>query len=214
MGLGGFFKGLGKVALKAAPFAAMAIPGIGPIAGATIAAGSSAADKKVSGGSWKDALLSGGMSAGLSALGGGLGPSKNFVKEGVNAVDDKIASRGLGGMISNIAKSMGRGVLSNPSVMMDGPGTGGRAVSGSPSAGGNIPPYGGRMSGIGPSVLMQRDQNFPNLAEALNAGRQEAINDQPWRMGYDTISYGPTEEQRKNLGPEIRTRTPPIGPRY
>ena len=44
---------VGRVALKVAPYAAMAIPGVGIPLGMAIAGASSAADKKLSGGTWK-----------------------------------------------------------------------------------------------------------------------------------------------------------------
>jgi hypothetical protein len=70
MGFKGFFKGLGKAALKVAPFAAMAIPGIGPLAAMGIRAATGAASGALGGGGWKGALLGGGLSA---IPGGGAG---------------------------------------------------------------------------------------------------------------------------------------------
>ena len=227
MGFGGFLKGLGKGALKVASKAAPAlsfVPG-----GNFINAGVSALDTKVNkGGSWKDALKSGLTSAAMGGLGSkipginkipGLGKGLSPSSEGMKAT--------LGGVLKQAGKDfLGSNPLETANNVRDvvgsvrgrgnndySPNRGDRAVSGQPSRGRRIPNYGGRMRGIGPSVLMQRDQNFPNLAEALNAGRQQAMRDQPFRGGYDIVSYGPTPEERAKMGPEIRTRTPPIGPR-
>ena len=63
-GIGGFFKGLAKVAAPLVSF----IPGVGPLAKMGIDAGLA----KASGGSWKDAAMAGGMSLAGSKLGGKL----------------------------------------------------------------------------------------------------------------------------------------------
>ena len=57
-GIGGFFKGLGKAVLKAAPIAAMVIPGIGPVAAGAIGGLSGLLSKKlgVDQESWGDVL--------------------------------------------------------------------------------------------------------------------------------------------------------------
>ena len=72
--LGGLFKKdtwskVGKGLLKAAPVAAMFIPGIGPITAGAIGGLSGALSKKVEGGSWSDSLQKGIMS-GLVSAGG------------------------------------------------------------------------------------------------------------------------------------------------
>jgi len=33
--------------------------------------------------------------------------------------------------------------------------------------------------------MCNSDQNNPNLADSIGAGRMEAIRNQPWRQGYD-----------------------------
>lgn len=89
MGLGKILKKVGKVALKTAPIWMSAVPGIGTAAGIALSGAASAADKKLSGGSWKSSLLAGGIGAGsalaagqssklLGKLGGGA--SKGAVK--------------------------------------------------------------------------------------------------------------------------------------
>ena len=57
-GIGGFFKGLGKAVLKAAPVAAMFIPGIGPVAAGAIGGVSGLLSSKlgVDQESWGDVL--------------------------------------------------------------------------------------------------------------------------------------------------------------
>jgi hypothetical protein len=70
-----FWSKLGKGLLKVAPIAASFIPGVGPIMSAVrggISAASAAADKKLSGGSWTDAAMSG---AGAYQNNRGIGPS-------------------------------------------------------------------------------------------------------------------------------------------
>ena len=180
----GFWKGLGKGLLKIAPIAAMAIPGIGPIASAAIQGGLGAANAKASGGGWKDALLGGATGAAMGGFGGGtkgLSPSKGFWGT-VKDIGKQTGKQILGG---------GLGQQGNPYIMDD-PARGGIS--------GNMP-YPGQsnyaqqrpigptrqppnpmdiMEGLGPDVLMQRNQNFPNLAEALNAGRQAAYKRYPY----------------------------------
>lgn len=72
--LGGALKGIGKVALKAAPIAAAFIPGVGPLAAMGIGAATKGISSKLSGSSWKGALgnaaLGGAMGYGSSALAG------------------------------------------------------------------------------------------------------------------------------------------------
>jgi hypothetical protein len=82
----GFWGKLGKGLLKAAPIAAAFIPGVGPLASMAIGAGTSALQKKISGGSWKDALKAGAVGGATGYLGAkvpvgagkGLSPSKGF----------------------------------------------------------------------------------------------------------------------------------------
>lgn len=70
---------------------------------------------------------------------------------------------------------------------------------------------GGRMRGVGPAPLMQRNQNNPNLAESINAGRQQAIRNQPFREGYDiTTRMGPPDDEGKYA--TVTQRNPAIYP--
>lgn len=99
MGFKSVMKKIGKVALKVAPYAAMAIPGVGIPLGMAISGASSAASKKIAGGSWKDALISGGIGAGTAAIGGkipikGIGPSSSAVSKSVANVASKATGEG------------------------------------------------------------------------------------------------------------------------
>jgi hypothetical protein len=109
MGLGGFFKGLGKAALKIAPVATMFIPGLQPLGAALMGAGLGAANAKVSGQGAKGVLLGAGLGAipgvakGIKAPGGFLGNGTGKVMSSVNAnvVDGvkDVATKGLGGKL-------------------------------------------------------------------------------------------------------------------
>ena len=119
MGAKSILKKVGKVALKVAPYAAMAIPGVGPLAAMAISAGSSFADKKLSGGSWKDAALAGGIGGATGYLGAkvpvkGIGPTASVAK-------------GLtkGAIAKNIAGNVAKSVLTNAAT---GGGGGGYAM--------------------------------------------------------------------------------------
>ncbi len=92
----GFWGSLGKGLLKIAPVAASFIPGIGPLAAMGIGAATGAIGKKVSGGSWKDALKSGALGAATGASGGLIGKlgskfggAGGFVKDAVSGVENK-----------------------------------------------------------------------------------------------------------------------------
>jgi hypothetical protein len=104
-----FWGKLGRVALKAAPIAAGFIPGIGPLASMAIGGIAAGADKKLSGGSWRDALISGGIGAGTGyasgKLGdmttsrpGGIGPSNPTAYIGRDVADTAARALGQGGV--------------------------------------------------------------------------------------------------------------------
>lgn len=104
--LGGALKGIGKVALKAAPVAAAFIPGVGPLAAMGIGAATNAASKKLSGGSWGDALKSGAIGGAMGYAGGALkgsgligklGSKLGIGGNGVQAGVDSVSNRILGG---------------------------------------------------------------------------------------------------------------------
>lgn len=67
---GGFWKKLGRGLLKIAPIAAMAIPGLGPVASTLLQAGLGAANGAASGGGLKGALLGGAVGAVGGKMGG------------------------------------------------------------------------------------------------------------------------------------------------
>lgn len=162
-----FWKSLGKGLLKVAPFAAMAIPGIGPLASMAIQGGLGAANAKASGGGWKDALLGAGTGAATAGIGGGA------------------AGKGVGGFL----KQAGKNVLSQGLARGIGP-------SQTPSLNNRVglPDYvmnmQGRSGGIGPSPMGDMDfMGAPQGAgatggfqAALAAGQQDAMNDPLRRM--------------------------------
>lgn len=235
----GFWGSLGKIALKAAPFAAMAIPGVGPLASALIQGGLGAANAKASGGGWKDALIGGGIGAATGGLSKGLGPSNpmGMLKGDIAKVAAKATGKSA---LGSFAKQAGSNVLSgmfgpkstDRIVGINGPiGQEGQnpnfldALSGilgsrnqTPNLGTNagLPPYAmnlsdtavprnGMMRGLGPT-MGQMDQNNPNLALSIGAGRQEALRNQPWRGGYEINYLGSDDET------PFKTNMPPIYP--
>src|SRR5678815_3562118 len=101
MGFGKILKKVGKVALKTAPIWMSAVPGVGTAAGIALSGAASAADKKLSGGSWKSSLLAGGMGAG-SALAAGQA-SKLLGKVGGAGKAAKTANHGFSDSLSDTA---------------------------------------------------------------------------------------------------------------
>jgi hypothetical protein len=217
-------KTIGKVALKVAPYAAMAIPGVGPLAAMAISAGTSAASRKLEGGSWKDAALAGGIGGATGYMGAkipvkGIGPSSGVAK----AVTK-------GAIAKNVAKKVGTSILTNAATgrqPMDegksGPDwstiVGGivkdsitdhyrnsQAARTAPSSdsytpsvsreSGTIMPRGGYSYNDNP--MNQVDQRNPNLAQSIFQGRQQAIQNQPFRRGYDvTTNIGEPDAEGK-----------------
>lgn len=106
MGIGSFFKGLGKGLLKAAPIATAFIPGLGPVASTLLSAAAGAGSGAVTGGA-KGALL-GGLMGGVS---GGVGAAANA------------------GKLSGIKGGLIQGLLSGDSLAALGQGLGGVAKS-------------------------------------------------------------------------------------
>lgn len=106
----GFFSKVFKVIKKAAPIAAMFIPGLGPIASAALGAGLGAAG----GGGLKGALLggaggyvgAGGMLGGTSSLGSQLSNAAGFAGAGA-----KTLTSGIGGALSGAANGGSQGAL-------------------------------------------------------------------------------------------------------
>jgi hypothetical protein len=100
-------KKVGKAALKAAPVAAMFIPGIGPVAAGAIGGISGLLSKKIEGGSWGQALQKGVMS-GLVSAGG------KMAVQGAGRGLRASQRRGLGKW--DTLKNMWKGVKSQPMV--------------------------------------------------------------------------------------------------
>lgn len=282
----GFWSKLGKIGLKVAPYAAMAIPGVGPLAAAGIQAGIKAAQTKASGGSWGDALKGGALAAGTSYAGAkipgldkiGLGPTKgastkltgggfakglgNFAKQtGKNFLQGEYGigpsqQSGLGGSMKiplyaggsiNIGGNQGGfGGFEMPTGINGPLGREGQNMGGwqqllgdvgglfnrggnqrQPDYGGGMADYGGRYAQpredpglsrfhmqmrrqLGP-VMGNPNQNNPNLADSIAAGRMESIRNQPFRGGYNVRGYGP-EPEGGGDAPEIDIPMPPIYP--
>lgn len=122
---------------------------------------------------------------------------------------------GIAGSIMDIMNRRGAGQGQEPSLSnSNGLPAGVMNFNGAgQSQGGQTGRYDGYMRGLGP-VMGRRDQNFPNLAESIGAGRQDAIRNQPFRQGYDVLTPGPepADDSMGNIGPQIRTRMPPIYP--
>jgi len=88
-GIGGFFKKVAKGALKVAPMAAMAIPGLGPLASGAIGGIAGTLGNKLEGGGWGSAL-SKGLATGIKSY-GGRKAIKGF-KEGFDSIGGPGAS--------------------------------------------------------------------------------------------------------------------------
>ena len=98
-----FWSKLGHGLLKIAPIAAAFIPGVGPLASMAIGAGTSALDKKLSGGSWMDTLKAGAIGGATGFAGAkipvkGIGPGKGFWSTAGNVAKrtgESVLARGL-----------------------------------------------------------------------------------------------------------------------
>ena len=103
----GFWSKLGKIGKIALPVV-LAATGVGIPAAAAITAGYNVAEKKASGGSWKDALVSGATGAATSAIGGG---ALNALKGGAGAasaasnVGGQVAKQSFGSILGSVAKN-------------------------------------------------------------------------------------------------------------
>ena len=174
----GFLKTLGKIGRIAAPIAASFIPGVGPLAAMAIGGGLGAADKKLSGGSWKDALISGGIGAGTGYLGAkipGIGPSDGVVKNAVSGTANKaLGQGGVKGALGSIAKKTGASILQNGLGGNTPPALSQVAMTAQPRPG-QMPSQSAPYNPVfGPTF--GPDQNNPNLANAINQGKMDAMN--------------------------------------
>jgi hypothetical protein len=182
-------KKVGKIALKVAPYAAMAIPGIGIPASMAIQAGLGAANAKAGGAGWKGVLAGAGIGAGTGAVTGGLGPSGNVVKNAVSDTANKALGGGLKGTLLNIGKTTAgnmlgtgstktdivKGVLSRAAQMGSNQpsATGATQVAGVEPRLGQMPsPSDNYPGGFGQNF--GEDQNNPNLANSINQGKLDA----------------------------------------
>jgi hypothetical protein len=152
-----------------------------------------------------------GMAGGAGAL-GGLG--KSFSDTSFNT-----PASSLGGKMGTLAK-VGQGVMDRFGGQGQGgygqPQYGGAQYGGGQDYGGTPPfmPQGGGMGqmgsrGMSPSQqfnpMGMSDQNNPNLSQFIGQGRREAINDQPFRRGYETKYLGSDDET------PFKARMPKIG---
>jgi hypothetical protein len=164
----GFWKNFGKIALKVAPYAAMAIPGVGIPLGMALQGGLAAANSKVSGGSWKDALLAGGIGAGTGAVAGGalkgIGPSS-----GVGAKLLKgAAGAGEAGKVGVLGKTLGDIGINAATSKMSTPQSGPPPQMGPLQSpiGPSSNPFGGFNSGLADSIAMGRQNARKRMAMA------------------------------------------------
>lgn len=216
-----FWGKLGKIALKVAPIAAAFIPGVGPLASMAIGGLTGAASTKASGGSWKQALLSGGIGAGAGAVGGGalkgIGPSSGtLAKIGAGAVG-KAAGTGVKGAIGASLGALGKQALS--SAIAGGPKAASSPVASPTGLGPSSVPTGRTAvsTGVMPrggykyneNPLNQVNQSNPNLAQSIFQGKQEAIRNQPWRAGYDIKTQGPDDTVVTSRMPSIFSGSDP-----
>jgi len=183
-----FWGKLGKIGLKVAPYAALAIPGIGIPAAMAISGAANAASKKLEGGSWKDAALAGGIGAGTAAVGGGalkgIGPSSGVLAKLGAGAAGKATGTGVTGAIGSVLGNIGTQAISDklssaatakPSLISDDPARGG--IAGSPT-GTAVPNSGTMPMGGYPYEQQSRnqvDQTMPNLAQSIFQGRQSVM---------------------------------------
>jgi hypothetical protein len=206
-------KKVGKVALKAAPIAAMFIPGVGPLASMAISAASNAASKKIEGGSWKSALGAGAIGAATGYAGGALKAAgtaaKAASKAGSIAPSAGVISKAatVAPKVSALGKIMG-GV--NTGLNVASPVMSAIQSARSMDGGGGSSQSGG---GIGPSGPLSGTYTpyKPSLNDPVNAGRLAAAKDQGFRKGYDITAPNATDP---TLPREVVSRMPKINTDY
>jgi hypothetical protein len=171
-----FWSKLGKIAITAAPYVAAPFTG-----GASLLA-VPAANKAVSAWSQHDANVAAGkglapssfdkylgMAGGIAGMAGGAGAfgglgdsysAGNFT--GANPANSKfgnVMNAGMAGV--GIANAIGNANQSSPSNQSN------------------------STTGIGPTSVPSYNSSNPDIAGALNAGKRQAIRNQPFRAGYD-----------------------------
>lgn len=230
MGFKSVLKKVGKVALKVAPYAAMAIPGVGIPLGMAISGAANAASKKLEGGSWKGALLAGGLGAGSAGIGGGalgsIGPSSSVLSKLGAGAAGKAVGTGATGKIGSVLGSMGMSALGNKTGQglsnyndISGAAPAGLSALGSTmsnrtpdrntpssSAGSAVP-----RSNTGNAPGFQFGSNNPNLADSIAAGRGMAVKNQQFRKGYDVYGQAPeATDEVPNPQKPVLSRMPRI----
>lgn len=226
MGFKSILGKIGKVALKVAPYAAMAIPGVGVPLGMAIAGAANAASKKLEGGSWKSSILAGGLGAGGAALGGAtgalskIGPSSSVISKLGAGAAGKAVGTGTTGKLGAVLGNMGMSALSSktgqglndykdlstmPGAAMSafGPNINPPSSSGRPSDA--LMNQAVPRSGTGNAPGFSYNSNNPNLADSILAGQRTAIKNQPFRKGYDILGNMPdaTDEVPNPVRPVI-----------
>jgi hypothetical protein len=185
--------GLLKVAKYAAPIA-LAATGVGAPFAAMAAGGLNALDTKISGGSWKDAALSGAIGGGTamipgigSVAGKGISPTVSGITKGVlgNVGNDVRIGTDIAGMFAK----QGQPQSTQPPQASQSPG---QTLPG--QASGNRGYFGGGGNTFGPNYrspsgfvgrvgnLIGAGQNNP-YADIMNLGRMQALRQQPMGFG-------------------------------
>jgi hypothetical protein len=182
--------GLLKVAKYAAPVA-LAATGVGAPFAAMAAGGLNALDTKISGGSWKDAALSGAIGGGLnmipgmgSVAGKGISPTVGGITKGVfsNVGNDLRIGADVAGMLTKKGQSQSPQASQSPGQTLPGqmPGNRGYFGGGGNTFGPNYRSPGGFVGRVG--NLIGAGQNNP-YADIMNLGRMQALRQQPMGFG-------------------------------
>lgn len=219
----GFWNKLGKIALVAAPYVAAPFTG-----GASLAftGAANSAVKKWNEHDANEAMKKGlapsnfdkylGFAGDAAGLAGGMGA---FSKIGSGNVMSSANFQGNNPKLSGWQSTLGK--VGNAASAFSNPNQGGFSIniggsnggySGQPQMNGSYRPNSPGISRfersaqrqLGP-VMGNMDQSNPNLAYALASGRMDAIQNQPFRSGYDVYSQG-------DDGQEFVSRMPTISP--
>jgi len=184
-----FWSKLGKGALKVAPIAAGFIPGVGPLASMAIGAGTSALSKKLEGGSWKDAAISGAVGGATGYASGKLGglvkgkigpsdPTK-YVKDATTGISDRLGKLGGGALehLGTAAKTAGQTGLAKKLALTALGATPALAAIPAMHGGGGGPEgtFGpGVYGGDQPGSFGDFNYRNPNLRAAMQQGKMKA----------------------------------------
>lgn len=186
-GHGGFLGTLGKIAGIAAPIAAMAIPGIGPVASALMMAGGGAAAGAANGG-LKGALLGGGAGA-LSGAGGAIASKvtnnpllKTAIRGGIGAAAGGMTGGGQGALSGGAMGALSQYVANHQtphaSVQQNAGGSGGSLQAGFGKPGSGMSPVELQSGGFGTDLTKQpfapqllHSPGMDNSQGSLNVGK-------------------------------------------